>query len=108
MTENGDRRKTEGSEPETGNEKEFLPPLDFSSIVFPFYTQGLFKLGLMDEPGSGNKEENLVLAKRLIDLLDLLKEKTRGNLTPEEEKFLESCLVQLKTHYLEKAKFIKL
>jgi len=108
MPEDKDRQQPEGPDPEAGEEKEFLPPLDFSSIVFPFYTQGLFKLGLMDESGTGKNEKNLDLAKRLIDLLDLLKDRTRGNLKTEEEKFLESCLIQLKTHYLEKANVIKL
>ncbi len=89
------------------NLKEFLPPLDFSSIVFPFYTQALMKLGVLQDP-SQPQEENLELARRLIDILDLLKDRTKGNLQPDEEKFLEGCLQQLKVHYLEKAKVIKL
>jgi len=89
------------------NKKEFLPPLDFSSIVFPFYTQALMKLGILEDP-SHPQEENLELARRLIDILDLLKDRTKGNLHPDEEKFLEGCLQQLKVHYLEKAKVIKL
>ena len=70
--------------------QEFLPPLDFSSIVFPFYTQALVKLGLMEDPLKNVAEENLEFAKRLIDMLDLLKERTAGNLKEDEEKFLES------------------
>lgn len=93
--------------PKDGNKKEFLPPLDFSSIVFPFYTQALMKLGVLQDP-SQPQEENLELARRLIDILDLLKDRTKGNLEPDEEKFLEGCLQQLKVHYLEKAKVIKL
>lgn len=89
------------------NKKEFLPPLDFSSIVFPFYTQALMKLGILQDP-SQPQEENLELARRLIDILDLLKDRTKGNLKPDEEKFLEGCLQQLKVHYLEKANVIKL
>jgi len=107
MNKNDDRKEPQGRQPEPGNDQEFVPPLDFSSIVLPFYTQGLFKMGLLEAPGQGEKELNLDLAKRLIDILDLLKDRTRGNLKPEEEKFLESCLIQLKTRYLEKAKVIK-
>ena len=56
-----------------------------------------------------NKEDkNLDLGKRLIELLELIKEKTKGNLKEEEEKFLDSCLHQLKLTYMEKAKIIKL
>ncbi|MBE0460866.1 MAG: DUF1844 domain-containing protein [Candidatus Aminicenantes bacterium] len=88
--------------------KEPLPPLDFSSIVFPFFTQALIKLGQIKDPTINKEEENLVLAKRLIDLLELLNERTKGNLKPEEEKFLSSCLHQLRMAYLEKANIIKL
>jgi hypothetical protein len=86
--------------------KEYLPPLDFGTIVFPLYTQALIKLGLMEDPLTGKTAQNLDLAKRLIDILDLLKDRTKGNLKPDEEKFLESCLFQLRMNYLEKAKLI--
>ncbi|MCI4445469.1 MAG: DUF1844 domain-containing protein [Candidatus Aminicenantes bacterium] len=92
-----------GQEPE-----EFIPPLDFSSIVFPIYTQALIKLGLLEDPKSNKLETNLELAKRLIDLLDLLKDRTKGNLEPDEENFLEAILSQLKLHYLKKIEAIKL
>jgi hypothetical protein len=95
-------------EKKTGEAEEFLPPLDFSSIVFPFYTQALVKLGLMEDPIKKAIDENLDFAKRLIDLLDLLKERSQGHLRPEEETFLESCLVQLKMSYMKKADIIKL
>ena len=88
--------------------KEFLPPLDFSSIVFPFYTQALVKLGLMEDPLKNEAAENLDFAKRLIDILDLLKTRTQGRLQPDEETFLESCLSQLKMSYMTKANIIKL
>ncbi|MCX7973609.1 MAG: DUF1844 domain-containing protein [Candidatus Aminicenantes bacterium] len=92
---------------ERGKKEDFLPPLDFSSIVLPLYTQALVCLGLLEDPSSGTKKENLPLAQRLIDLLDLLKERTEGRLRPEEESFLTSCLHQLKWHYLEKIEYLK-
>lgn len=88
--------------------KEFVPPLEFSSIVFPFYTQALIKLGVIEDPSHAQEGKNLESARRLIDILDLLKDRTKGNLELEEEKFLEACLQQLKMHYLEKAEAIKL
>jgi hypothetical protein len=91
------------------NEKnrDFLPPLDFSSIVYPFYTQALLKLGLLDDPAKAKTEQNVELARRLIDILDLLKERTNGNLKPEEDQFIQACLQQLKAGYLEKSKLIQ-
>jgi hypothetical protein len=86
--------------------QEFLPPLDFGSIVLPFYSQTLLKLGLMGEPEKLEPEVNLNLARRLIDILDLLKNRTKGNLQPGEQRFLDSCLQQLRMRYLEKSKAI--
>ncbi|TEU04562.1 MAG: DUF1844 domain-containing protein [Candidatus Aminicenantes bacterium] len=101
-----EKKKTE--EKSTEETKEILPPLDFSSIILPFYTQALIKLGLTEDPISDTKSENLELVKRLIDLLDLLNKRTKGNLEPEEEKLLVSCTHQLKMAYMEKAKLINL
>ncbi len=85
-----------------------IPPLDFSSLVLPFFTQALIELGLAKNPLTNKEEKNLELAKRSIDLLELLKKKTKGNLKPEEEKFLDACLHQLRTAYMEKLDIIKL
>jgi hypothetical protein len=74
----------------------FLPPLDFSSIVILLYFPALVQLGLVEDPATGGRQENLGLAKRNIDLLDLLKDRTKGNLEGEEQKFLDGVLDQLK------------
>lgn len=80
-----------------------LPPLDFSSIVLPFFTHALINLGKVDDPSSGKKKVDLKTAQRLIDLIDLLHKKTQGRLSPKEEKFISGCLFQLKTRYTELA-----
>jgi hypothetical protein len=103
MTENQDRPADGAAE-----EKSFLPPLDFSSIIAPFYTQALITMGLLNDPNREEPSENLPLARRLIDILDLLRDRTLGRLEPDEEKFLESVLAQLKMHYIEKTDAIKL
>jgi len=100
---NGPKKPAAGDEPAG---QEFLPPLDFSSVILPFYTQALLKLGLLSDPDEAGKTMNLNLARRLIDILDLIKDRTKGNLKPDEEDFLTSCLQQLRVHYLEKAKII--
>jgi hypothetical protein len=92
---------------DAGEKKDFLPPLEFGSIVFPFYTQALVKLGLMDDPLQGSASENLELAKRLIDLLDMLRDRTKGNLDDGEQKFLEACLSHLKLNYLKRVNIVK-
>lgn len=88
--------------------KRFLPPLEFGSIVVLLYFPALIHLGLMDDPADGERHEDLTLAKRNIDLLDLLKDRTKGNLDGEEEKFLAGVLDQLKMAYLKKADILKM
>lgn len=100
--------KEKAKEEKREEAQEILPPLDISSLILPFYTQALIKLGMAEDPISHKEEVSLDLAQRLIDLLDLFNEKTKGNLKPEEEKFLKACLHQLKMAYMEKAKIIKL
>ena len=87
---------------------EFLPPLEFGSIVVLLYLPALVELGLIPNPATGKTGENLPLAKRNIDLLDLLKDKTKGNLEEAEEKALEDALSQIKLSYLEKSKTMKM
>jgi hypothetical protein len=99
---------TENKKEKTDEGPLVLPPLEFSSLVLPFFSQGLILLGQIEE-GKEKKEDNkLDLAKRLIDLLELLKEKTKGNLQTDEEQFIDASLHQLKLAYMEKAKIIKL
>ena len=87
---------------------EFVPPLEFSSIIILLYFPALVQLGLVEDPVSGERRENLVLAKRNIDLLDLLKDRTKGNLEPEEQSFLDGVLDQLKLAYLKSADLVKM
>ena len=114
MTEKNKKNKKEKKEKEKPKKKDqaeqkiIIPPLDFSSLVLPFFSQALVNLGLAEDSESGKPEKNLELVKRLIDLLDLMKDRTNGNLKIEEEQFLDSCLHQLKLSYMEKAKIIKL
>lgn len=107
MPEKEKNKKKKEKKKKPDKTKEIIPPLDFSSLILPFYTQALIKLGLIKDPITNKEEENLELAKRLIDLLGLLYERTKGNLKPEEEKFLAACLQQLRMSYMEKAKIIK-
>lgn len=108
---NEKKEETKEKKEEKKNQKvpeKILPPLDFSSLVLPFFTQALIELGETEDPEAKNVEENLQLTQRLIDLLGLLREKTYGNLKSEEERFLDQCLHQLRMAYMEKAKIIAL
>jgi hypothetical protein len=62
----------------------------------------------VEDPATGERHESLGLAKRNIDLLDLLKDRTKGNLEAEEQKFLDGIIDQLKLAYLKKADIVKM
>jgi hypothetical protein len=73
----------------------------FIDLVLMFGTTVLLHLGLAPDPVSGEKKLDLNQAKQAIDVLDLLKGKTAGNLTPEESSMLENVLFDLRMRYLE-------
>ncbi len=106
MTEDDTKPQDEPGDRDGKN--DFLPPLEFSSIAILLYFPALVQLGLVEDPARGGRQENLGLAKRNIDLLDLLKDRTKGNLEPEEQQFLDGILDQLKLAYLKKADLVKM
>jgi hypothetical protein len=76
-----------------------LPPIDFSTFVVSLRTSAMLHLGSgRDEQGS--QSVDLALARQEIDLLGILEEKTRGNLTGEEERLLSQILFDLRTRYV--------
>ncbi len=73
---------------------------DFISVVYFFTTIALQHLGIVKNPLTDKVEKNLDVAKYTIDVLDLIKEKTKGNLSKEEESLLTSTLSDLKLTYV--------
>src|SRR3989338_9172769 len=76
-----------GGEAEAGP-KEF-PPLDFSTFILSLSTSVLMNLGVVENPMTGKKEKEPAVAKQTIELITLLREKTKGNLTEEETRLFE-------------------
>ena len=81
-----------------------LPEINFASFIFSLNSSALVHLGLVEEPTSGKKLKNLPLAKQTIDILGMLEEKTRGNLTDDEEKLLKNILHDLRIMYVKENK----
>ncbi len=71
----------------------------FEQLVLILYTQGWEHLGKIPNPITGKIEKKLDEAKLIIDILDMLKEKTKGNLTEDELRFIEYSISQLKINY---------
>ena len=77
-----------------------LPAIDFSTFVMSLSHSVLVHLGDAPDP-DGNKTAHLELARQTIDLLALLQEKTRNNLTGPEEQLLEQALYDLRLRFVE-------
>lgn len=80
-----------------------IPEASFLQLTFLFGAQAMQSLGLIPSPLTKKTELDLVLAKFNIDILEMLKEKTKGNLTKDEEKGLEELLFSLRMQYVEVA-----
>ena len=77
-----------------------LPKGDFAALISMLVTQALFALGVLQVEGHEKREPDLELAKYSIDMLETNEEKTKGNLTKEEEKVLENTLSQVRMAYV--------
>jgi len=77
------------------------PGLDFNAFVLSLGSSALIHLGEAPDPVSGKTQEpDLPLAQQSIDLLALLQEKTRGNLSEDEARFLDTLLYDLRVRYV--------
>lgn len=104
----------ETPEDKNRNAKPVEPPpgtgahIDFPSYILSYYTQCLVLLGEVPNPYTNKKEEDLEAARHTVDILGMLKEKTQGNLAPEEQQLLESVLYEVRLKYMAKVSQIKL
>ncbi|MCP4004043.1 MAG: DUF1844 domain-containing protein [bacterium] len=78
-----------------------LPKMTFATLVLSLSTSVLVHLGVATEEGGSAPEQNLPMARQTIDILEVLKEKTAGNLTEEEGRLLEGVLHDLRMRFVE-------
>jgi hypothetical protein len=84
--------------------EDALPTLDFTTFILSLSHSALLHLGETPHPETNTVERTLPLARQTIDLLGLLEEKTKGNLTGDEERLLTQILFDLRMRYLELSK----
>ncbi len=79
-----------------------LPKVDFSTFVLSLGTTALYQLGAMPDPASGETiEADPLVAQQTIDTLEMIRDKTRGNLDEEERKLIDSLLYELRMRFVE-------
>jgi hypothetical protein len=84
--------------------EETLPKLDFATFVLSLSHSVLVNLGEAPHPEGEATEKDIPLARQTIDLLGLLEEKTKGNLTGDEERILSQVLYDLRMRFVELSK----
>lgn len=94
-----DRRRTMA-------DKASNPGSPFTNFIEPLIAQAYMSLGMLRNPYQPQAKIDVSAARQMIEILTLLKEKTRGNLTPDEEDFLETHLGELKLAFVQRTKTI--
>ncbi len=93
--------KERNSDPK--NKDDFVPPEpDFNFFLSTLALQAAISMGDIPNPSNNQKEENLTQAKFIVDTLTMLKDKTIGNLSPEEDSLLDKLLYDLRMKYVSK------
>ena len=78
--------------------------ISFSAFLMSLSTEALVHLGEVADPSSGQEQRDLATAQQLIDILGMLREKTRGNLEHDERALLDAILFDLRMKYVEIAR----
>ena len=84
-------------------EQKPSPAIDFYTFCLSLGSSAFVHLGDAPHPETGKAATDLLLAKQTIDILVMIQEKTKGNLTPEEARFLESLLLDLKLRFVDRS-----
>ena len=97
-------KKGEGFTMKEGNEPPAPHQIDFATFIFSLATGALINMGLAPDPMTQKKSKNIELAKQNIELLALLQQKTKGNLTSEEQQLMESLLTEVRLRFVDASK----
>lgn len=95
-----EEKKTETTE---SAEEYALPGINFPSFILSLHTSAMFQFGDIADPVSKKKVRNLPAAKQTIDILDMLKKKTVGNLDDSEKNLLDGILYELRMRYVKES-----
>ena len=102
-SETQEQRERERREAES-REDVPLPEINFSNFIFSLSTSALIQLGEIPDPVSNQTNKNLPMAKQTIDILAILQEKTKGNLTSDEEALIQNVLYDLRMRFVQAKK----
>ncbi|MCX7958099.1 MAG: DUF1844 domain-containing protein [Deltaproteobacteria bacterium] len=90
-------------ENEIGNDTT-AKKIDFKAFTASLYMSAAVSMGLLPDPITNEKRRNLEFAQETIEILKMLREKTKGNLTDDENGFLNDCIYRLMLAFVEAAR----
>jgi len=99
-------KPAEPKERRSTSDRAGSPETPFANFVEPLIAQAYMSLGMLRNPYQPQAKADPAAARQMIEILNLLQEKTAGNLTPEEEDFLTTHLGELKLAYVQRTKSI--
>lgn len=82
------------------SQPQTVPPASFELLIQTLASQAMVALGIMKNPMTDKIDVQPMMAKHFIDTLDILQQKTKGNLTPDETKLIEMATHQLRMAYV--------
>ncbi len=102
-------KATEVPEPQPGQEpgQASRAESEFSYFISSLGMQAMVALGQMEDPHTGTAHVNLQQAKYLVDTLQMINTKTKGNLTPDEATMMKELLYQLQMHFVKAAQTVQ-
>lgn len=95
---------SEAATASVGEARRALPEIDFSTFVMSLASSALLYLGELRAPGEQQARLDLSMARQTIDILGMLHDKTRGNLTENEEKLIEHLVYDLRLKFVDAKK----
>ncbi|MFB3903651.1 MAG: DUF1844 domain-containing protein [Acidobacteriota bacterium] len=101
----GARQQDQARFGKPGDEQE--ASIDFPSFLLSMATSAMVHMGEVADPATGRPAENMQAARQTIDILTMLRDKTQGNLSGDEQRLLDGLLYELRLKFLSKSKVIK-
>lgn len=75
----------------------------FAQVILIFHQSAMLGMGKIKNPVSDKVERNIEQARQAIEILNMLKEKTKGSLSPDEQKFMDTILTELRLNFVEES-----
>lgn len=99
-----DKEKVQQQQSTDKTQEEYPQEINFALFLSSLMIEGLIALGEVENPVTKKKEENLGQARYVIDVIAMLEEKTKNNLSPEEKEAIAHILYELRMRYVAKTK----